>query len=402
MKILMLGNGFDLYHKLPTTYRCFLLVANFLQNATELPKNIAAVFVGLTGICDEINTSYNTYKEFYEGYSFDDADKQKLHELKSTVENNMWFRYFWEHYNVDGGWIDFEKEISYVLSLFLSVLELKKDRLFLQHKAQIQYPPELLAIRGFEQFYTTVYGDSYGYFKKKYVYSLESKPGMYSVDDTRILHDLYNDLICFKKALQLYLTFFVEKPLTMMCARNAMEKNDCFGGFDNVITFNYTNTYETLYGNPSIHYIHGKLDADIVLGVNPDEKDELQNMDISCIMFKKYYQRVLYRTDNTFVELISNLNKNKEALSHLPNELVICGHSLDETDKDIIEALFACSDRIYIVCHKLSKIGSYISNLVKIYGKTKFDEIRSRTQLSFISYDEWKNVNYFCNRTWVS
>ena len=389
MKILMLGNGFDLHHKLPTTYLCFLQTAHLLSGKSKTPDTIASVFTELKDKCEDISKSYTAYREFYEGYHLDNADGEQISQL---IKNNIWFKYFWNSYNKNAGWIDFEKEISKVLSIFSKVLT--DPNLYDQSRDSLWCDTQNLLIRKFDFFFSA--RDSCTLYFDNYKYLIESLNGvnLYSVNKDKIYNDLYNELIKFSEALNLYFRVFVEKPLSKMKEQNDIELNSLFNGYDHVITFNYTNTYESLYGRSSMHYIHGKLDTNIILGVNPDEKDELSDLDTSYIMFKKYYQRIYHRTDNSFIEMINSIKKDKDALSPQHNDLVVCGHSLDVTDQDLIKQVFDVSGSIYIVCHDLSKIGDYISNLIQIYGKSEFDIIRSTKQLRFITYEEWKDVQY--------
>jgi hypothetical protein len=213
-----------------------------------------------------------------------------------------------------------------------------------------------------------------------------------------VFKKLYEELMDFSQGLKLYLLLFVENPLLKMANDGIIKTHEVFKGFDEVISFNYTSTYEFLYGDLTVHHIHGKLDRKIILGINPDENDELPNFDkqselqleTNYIMFKKYYQRVYYRTDNDLIKVLSLINEERRGLHPERNILIVCGHSLDVTDKDIIKDSFAVSDYIIVVCHKLSSIGNYVKNLIKIYGKTEFDRLRSEKNLEFITYDEWE------------
>lgn len=392
MKILMIGNGFDLYHKLPTTYLCFLLTSHYLSTVEETPENIGEVFDKLKDECKDINNSYTAYKDFYDTYSFNETDKGQIEKLKAIISDNMWFKFFCNTYNKDVGWIDFEKEIFKVLSAFLEILN--DQSLYTQRQKGLLCKTENLIIRKFGIFFTERDYTTLAFDKPEYLIKSLDGADKYIVNKEKIYKVLFDQLALLSKALEIYLTIFVEKPLIKMNYQNIVKTNELFSGFDNVVTFNYTNTYELLYGNASIHYIHGNLDTNIVLGVNPDKGDELPDLDTSYIMFKKYYQRVYHRTDNGFIEMINSIKKDKNISNPPHNDLVVCGHSLDSTDKDIIKEVFDISDNIYIVCHDLDKIGNYISNLVKIYGKNGLDKIRSEKELRFITYEEWEDVEY--------
>lgn len=72
--------------------------------------------------------------------------------------------------------------------------------------------------------------------------------------------------------------------------------------------------------------------------------------------------------------------------------MIVAGHSLDKTDEDIIKQVFNLADKIVILCHNDQAIGKYIKNLITIYGKKEFDNLRSKTDLEFTSYENLDNV----------
>ena len=64
------------------------------------------------------------------------------------------------------------------------------------------------------------------------------------------------------------------------------------------------------------------------------------------------------------------------------------GHSLDITDRDIIEELFQNAKEIIVIYHSISAKKSYISNLIKMFGKNKFDLLKKDKKLSFLSLNQ--------------
>lgn len=101
MNILVIGNGFDLAHGLPTKYGDFLNFVKAFQNSDDLsddPKN-----------------------EFYKYFSNIKNDRLNLYqELDELTTDNRWLRYFIRIYedranNGKEGWIDFECEISSII-----------------------------------------------------------------------------------------------------------------------------------------------------------------------------------------------------------------------------------------------------------------------------------------------
>ena len=85
MDILLLGNGFDLYHKLPTKYINFLNTVKFLQenfNETDM-QTIGKVFNDerLYGIDSGIKECYEKYYTTYSNFPLNIEDTKKLIEL---------------------------------------------------------------------------------------------------------------------------------------------------------------------------------------------------------------------------------------------------------------------------------------------------------------------------------
>ena len=117
--------------------------------------------------------------------------------------------------------------------------------------------------------------------------------------------------------------------------------------------------------------------------------DEVEDMDTSFIRFKKYFQRVFHKTDISYLKAINQLIESQQMTPHYAKErnVYVIGHSLDETDKDIIQEIFGLATKIKIFYHKDEVVGDYISNLVKIYGKASFDSLRTTKDIEFVSHE---------------
>lgn len=117
MNILLVGNGFDLYHNLPTKYENFLHTMEYIihHNKNEIiNKPIGNIFSSIENKDSFIKSAYEKYKSAYDEIYF---KKEDLDELIS-LSNNLWLNYFIEIFDRDLGWIDFEREISIVLNSF--------------------------------------------------------------------------------------------------------------------------------------------------------------------------------------------------------------------------------------------------------------------------------------------
>lgn len=203
----------------------------------------------------------------------------------------------------------------------------------------------------------------------------------------------------FSRLLSFYLRQFVEAPIPWLVAEHKIQKRWLFNDQNaEIIAFNYTNTFEQLYMNNTkkVHHIHDVIspNTDIVLGINADKNNELARRSTEFLPFKKYYQRVVFQTDNSYIKLIRGITEYKAAHNNQGEafHLYVLGHSLNMTDKDALKELFSIADSIDILYHSQGPLSDYVENLVTIYGKHKFDQFRVSKRLNFIPdrvlYDE--------------
>lgn len=380
MKTLLIGNGFDLYHNFPTKYANFLNVTNFLlsQYSNEM-KTVGHVLgaQGLHALDKDIARNYSIHKEIFDTTPLNDENITCLIEKGRT---NLWFRFLTNYINAQSGWIDFEKEIGRVISAFSKI---PTDLVY----SNIIPLSDYLAYEDFHMICQFGVFEAIGPFNVSTTekYFSERTPGtnikVLNIDS--ITSTLFEALQELAGMLQAYLNCFVEASLLTMCNVRCLPLHQNFADADIVVTFNYTNTYEQLYKTESrIFHIHGRVNDSIILGINPDEHDELAELDTTFVQFKKYYQRVYLQTDVDYIKFKTGMQTN--AKYNPSRELEIIGHSLDITDKDIIVDMFQLATTIKIYCHNHSAIGSYIRNLIAIFGKNGFDSIRESKQLEFV------------------
>ena len=183
--------------------------------------------------------------------------------------------------------------------------------------------------------------------------------------------------------LRLYLVYFVEQPMHNIPA--FFKENEWFVKLrpEYVVTFNYTSTFEHFCTTARVAHIHGKVDDKIVLGVNPNEDDEVDTADTMFIEFKKYLQRITLGTDTEYRLIADELDDGANDLL-----LTVMGHSLDITDEDIIRELFGYASEIAIIYHSPNALKDYIAKLVALYGKEELDIMRREKNLNFISIDK--------------
>lgn len=378
-KILIIGNGFDLAHGLPTTYMDFLEFAGRFRAIGSLGS------VLLTDQ-DYINKYVDTWdgnehvkeklKETFKSRRFEKGEKNRiilednlLECCKNDLDNNIWYDYFigqYEKGKMRGkNWIDFEMEISYIIQW----IEKKYTDLFLEfnllHEAMSNVLEADEKILDFSK-----------------AAAFDNVKDVITVED--FLNKLYDDLERIARALGIYLYKFVEDiPVDRV---DAIEKIKP----DYVISFNYTKTYEKVYGNRVIPvcYIHGTCDEllsdmNIVLGIDEYLDEYQRNINTDMAIFKKYIQRIRKRNDTIFrnwskeIETLytrqESTNRTAINTSNFPtghSRVYVYGHSLDVTDMDILE-LFLKPDYTRLEIYAKGKIneGKLLSNLIKIVGR---------------------------------
>ena len=381
--ILLVGNGFDLYYKLPTKYADFLHVVKFLLNNRNTNfLTIGDVFSqgSLQQTDRHIAVCYTVHKEMFDATAL---NKEYVSEIINLTEHNLWFSYLDAVFNKDAGWIDFEKEIGFVLKCFEKGFEKSTLVHFKGPEKHIQYVIELFG------FYIDKVASknavTTGTYKVNADYCIESPVGSGNniVNTGKVVDKLYEELLDLANALKLYLKCFVESSLNALKVDKTCARIEFLSHIEKAITFNYTNTYERLYYNNSAFHIHGNVDEDIVLGVNPDEADSLEKINTTFVCFKKYFQRTLFETDHEYLKWINECVDTKT-----PYRLFSIGHSLDVTDQDIIAELFRNAKEIIIFYHDATAKRSYISNLVRMFGKDEFDTLKKDKNLTFISQNQ--------------
>ena len=366
MNILVIGNGFDLAHVLPTKYTNFLNFCKKIEGIYTYANNKnykSYVRENLNGwmINNEIKQALEeAYKSRKINYHEKGLDGLKVHtnfkyldELYACIKENIWIEYFMKC-NMIGkeNWIDFESEISEVVQSLGEDMNIVGGNIRIENNIQ--------KISNF-------------LLNAKY-YGL---PKTYK--DVR--DDLLNNLNKLIRAFEIYLTEYIEKIEIQKKSPNidALE-------IDHILSFNYTNTYEKVYNNfkdVEYDYIHGKADIgntidtdNIVLGIDEYLPEKRRNKDIDFIAFKKYYQRILKQTGCKYKEWVDEIRNNQHA-SYNEYNLYIFGHSLDVTDKDILRDVIL-NDNVYttIFYHNKDVMGQQIANLVKAIGQ---DELIRRT-----------------------
>ena len=128
--ILIIGNGFDLYHGLPTRYTDFLrfvelwdhFKVKYNSNSSN-PKDGSDGFVIRLGekgtITQESMKDFADYKLYFE--------REKIEYLDHYIHRNAWIKFFNSTNYKKEGWIDFEREMEKVLVVIDKLTSHTKD-----------------------------------------------------------------------------------------------------------------------------------------------------------------------------------------------------------------------------------------------------------------------------------
>ena len=387
INILIVGNGFDLAHGLPTKYMDFLhfcrrvqMIWKFgnreqskMQQNQLFQKEWIDNWDTAESIKDSIMTAFEKreWKLVMSDWHIELEDKI-LSEIYESVMNNTWYSYFnhiCELKSIKGeNWIDFESEIRYILQRIDEKTNNLNDKI-----SEI-----------FEEIHKE--NDAKMNLFKKY-YDKRSVNDDVKKDSLRAFRQIvYNDLERIIRALELYLGKYVDE---IEIDRRIPEIEKAKP--DYVINFNYTNTYERVYNNATVFHIHGACDIarpfeknDMVLGIDEywgiDDRDTHTNFTI----FKKFAQRIQKHTGIENYKYLNEINrfyeKNKERWTGNVDMntthpvgvsyVYIFGHSLDITDKDILSGFIgADSTSVIVYCYDKGVEGELIASTIRLIGK---------------------------------
>lgn len=303
MNILVVGNGFDVWHGLPTKYTDFLDFLQVLKAHAEGSGNPAVLAEAIEEsiLCQK----YRPIRLFFQTFG---DNKLIVAELLELVIHNCWIEYFLTKTLAQDRWIDFEKEISNVIQ-----------------DLEDGHDPKIFR----NCFFSSLSDRSFDERSRYTPYSA-------AIWSEKMLADLNRSIRCF----EIYLS---------LCARTIPidKKLNCLsriGKIDKVLSFNYTGTisriYPDLVTDTEYCYIHGKASLDstvesnnMVLGIDEYLDPDKRSSHTDYIRFKKYYQRIFKQTDYNYTDWLKEKALGEEKNIH------IIGHSLDLTDLDVLRDL---------------------------------------------------------------
>jgi len=422
MNILIIGNGFDLAHSLPTRYTDFLKYC----------------------------------RDYCADKPVSGSEKMNL-EFLSFTNDNVWLQYFLKSTtNLENPrtWIDFEQEVAEVVNAFVKASPIVEVAYYLNAPSEIilelSNDSDSEKLELFISLISAINKDT-----QKYVVAKKD------VSDTKALIDyIYLQLRLFARAFEIYCLSINRNPVSPDTVITSERKKQIdkatsdreyyshqaynasgyvyrkdeqskfekqrdeaegrlstlisgiktidylsMSKFDCVLSFNYTNTYERLYGNEKTKYcyIHGKAQDDkarskIILGIDDKLQRGEESRNFTWVKLKKYYQRIIFKTGSEYKDWLASVEKQNANR----NYVYIVGHSLDKTDYDVLYDVFSnkCLKIIvYYYCTEdfEDKVQKVIQ-LLAYKGGNGRDELISRTHgsqksIEFIDqYDETEGL----------
>ena len=403
MTVFFVGNGYDLHHNFPTGYLNFLNTVKFLIEKYDDSFGTVGNVFGNNDLQIKDDFIKRCYDKHGKIYDFTPLSKEKIDSIITRAKDNMWFNYFCNSVAKDIKWIDFEKEIIRVLAAFSNFfnyegsMQLTRDRVIFNFSEFPEDPEDRYILLQFKFFFEECEDSWIGRSHMMYIipkYAVEKIAGSHSYHllTDEIASELYISLREFTNVLRDYLLCFVDAP-SQQYINEGIKPN--FVGLptpNRVYSFNYTNTFEILHDNNMIEHIHGNTNAEIVLGINPDRNDDWGNTDTTFLQFKKYFQRVFFKTDTGFLNQMNYVRRTPRSND---TKLFVIGHSLDSTDEDIIKQVFESAKSIVILYHNETSVKNQIKNLVEMYGKDGFDRLREDKDLQFLPQGEirWEVIS---------
>lgn len=403
MKCFLLGNGFDLHHALPTRYIDIMRIFNFWTDNNDnnydtigdLLENYYKYSLNRNIQDDFLRNHYQSHKEKLYNVRIDNND------IALKFSTCFWFEYFRDTRFDNIGWIDFEKEIQRVLSIFKYIFDnahlsnelppnINIPSIKIPSEPSSSNPPKI-SIRYLDKEISRKEDGCVSVNIDKSFYNNNPYSSTQKFNIDKISEFLYDQLNIAKEIIGFYIIKFIDSVLTPdMQSRSLSFINEA----DCIINLNYSNTVQSVYNlNSTICHYHGMATENIVLGINSSTEDEFSNSNSNTtfIAFEKYFQRIFLNYDAGYLNLIEKLKKVQYSKSKniKQNELLIIGHSINSADKDVIEELFEANDKIIVFYHNDKALGEYIKNIVEIFGKIRFWAMRKERMLEFRKLDAY-------------
>ena len=346
--LLIIGNGFDLEHDLKTHYTDFFDTIN---------NNVSSK--------NEIILNNNKYLI---------KDNNKY-----LIKDNNLLLYLIKEYKQNklqgNNWIDIETELKKIISLI-----------------------EEININNFIDNMSYYSGDEYTTIKKiqsksSYYFKNCLFPFIIGNNYYKYINEHYNISIKILEKDLNELTNMLRDYLLEQDISNLTKTKDISDidyKITHVLSFNYTDTFRKIYSDiddDKIDFIHGSLNKNnLVLGINETLTEDTANKIVDTVYFKKYFQRIYKKTDYKYVSWLDPTDYKNYADF---DTVYIHGHSLDESDKEILEKIINSVLKKYTPTVKIfyydeKHYRQEVTNLIKILGKDVFQKYYFQNRIIFI------------------
>jgi hypothetical protein len=412
MKILIIGNGFDLAHYLPTAYAHFMGVMQAIEHLPDGKEDITFddLFSGLASL-QRNKEFFAKTREIYDGDNLR-FDVDKIYELKGKLQENKWYGFFKKHMEINT-WIDFENKIHAVLMTVFKLYSIFSD--IKNNNGRIRkyvFNYKVDSTDGSARLFLNL-SDSdililFGFLVKVEGGGHCEVHDAYRLIDDDFIYDLkISDFIDFLHAQLVKFSGFFNCYLSLICSSfskkifNLDVNSGVFDGLDvsRVYSFNYTSTLLNLYsgrltGDGSINFLHGSVaKGSIVLGVDSLDEDFLNDFNLHG--FLKYHQKLFFDTDYLFLE------QDESIQAHIKDDgnklqIYVWGHSMDSSDGDYIRELFSFTDGkvMLVVFYFGSAKFELLAKLLKIVGREKIEKWMKKGWLKFEQAPDLYELNF--------
>ncbi len=340
MNILIVGNGFDLSHYLPTKYDHFMLVMkaiekkdlnkpinDVLYSPFEHPIHLITKYFKITHALDQKSYQMNfeqLFSEFKQSRDMDFIHKTKgnydvssiyltavqIYEIQNKLKKNGWYQYFKNHVEEIKTWIDFEQKIEEVLIVLAkSIVQIEKVEMNINDQFDLL---DILSKKHIDTLNFFGFSNNVGgavkiggrvtniqrqaYISTKFCHGKNIDNGFSA---TAFLDFLQQELEDFIQVFNLYLELIVDK---LSSINSISLETDGWTYPDKIFSFNYTDTYQRLHDSVNVEYLHGSHgeNQNIVLGIS--DLDDVSLKKLKAYGFTKYHQKLFKDTDYIFLD----------------------------------------------------------------------------------------------------
>ena len=436
MNILIVGNGFDLSHYLPTKYDHFMVAMEAIENwdVSKGEMNFDDLF---SALYEKEDYFFGYTKAMYKTDEIKMSVDQ-IKDLQEQLKDNVWYQYFSDHVKEVKTWIDFEQKIEDGLdSVVLCLQQAEKfslDKNYLKTNIDFEKNSDI------EQFFlnrstcnilknlgiliSDYYDEEYDSDNDRFILHKIYNPeyqsddnlkffineiflsicyGFNKLDNKKVVKFLFSNLENFIDIFNIYLRDVVDH----LTAKSIFNKTlfDSLS-FEKIYSFNYTSTFIKLYEEEQdIDFLHGKFgkNQNIVLGISEITHEFLQKL--KAYGFTKYHQKILKNTNYLFLDDSTNIFKAiMRGTTVIDTSLkkfnfYIWGHSLDISDQEYIKDLFSFNlekdQNVKIIIFHFDEPAKYelLGNLLHILGKKKIEQWMKKGWLKFEKNPDIAKIN---------